>query len=253
MESLTKVTHIVMDKTGTLTEGKLKVSSMKTSEAWKGNVPMLCTLICAAEEHGASAHPIGAAMFREALQMAGSHWDEFKRRGALKGLREIAGQGVVCSVDAGDNRWRSICVGSLRLMEESDVKNLASLPREVGLLGTMCLVAVDEQLSAWCLLQDSLRPDAQDTISRLKARGLHITMASSFLHQSLAIYSADFVPQLTGDNEEEAQRIASQLNVQVMEASATPQKKLEHIQALQKQGHKVAMVRAATEHCWVCC
>lgn len=56
-----------MDKTGTLTEGRLKVSSMRTSGVWKDNVQKLCTLICAAEEHGASAHPIGAAMFREGL------------------------------------------------------------------------------------------------------------------------------------------------------------------------------------------
>lgn len=47
---------------------------------------------------------------------------------------------------------------------------------------------------------------------------------------------------MTGDNGEEAQRIASQLDVRVMDSSASPSKKLEHIQALQKEGHKVAMV-----------
>ncbi|KAL8688795.1 MAG: hypothetical protein Q9224_004795, partial [Gallowayella concinna] len=223
MESLTNITHIVMDKTGTLTEGKLRVSSMKTSEAWKESVQTLCTLICAAEEHGASAHPIGAAMFREALGMAGSHWDEYKSNGGLAGLQEVVGQGVVCQVNPGDKHWRTVCVGNLKMMEQNNVMSLASLPREVESLGTMCLVAVDGQLSAWCLLQDTLRPDAQNTIDGLKARGLHITI-------------------LTGDNEQEAQRVASQLGVGVMDAGATPQKKLEHIKTLQKQGHKVAMI-----------
>ncbi|KAL8678762.1 MAG: hypothetical protein Q9186_004913 [Xanthomendoza sp. 1 TL-2023] len=223
MESLTNITHIVMDKTGTLTEGKLRVSSMKTSEAWKESVQTLCTLICAAEEHGASAHPIGAAMFREALGMAGSHWDEYKSNGGLAGLQEIVGQGVVCQVNPGDKHWRTVCVGNLKMMEQNNVMSLASLPREVESLGTMCFVAVDGQLSAWCLLQDKLRPDAQNTIDGLKARGLHITI-------------------LTGDNEQEAQRVASQLGVGVMDAGATPQKKLEHIKTLQKQGHKVAMI-----------
>lgn len=53
------------------------------------------------------------------------------------------------------------------------------------------------------------------------------------------------ISQLTGDNGEEAQRIASQLDVLVMDSSASPSKKLHHIQALQKEGHKVAMVRNA--------
>lgn len=56
-------------------------------------------------------------MFREALQMADHHWEQYKNNGAMKDLDEIVGQGVVCQVDLGDKRWRSVCVGSLKLME----------------------------------------------------------------------------------------------------------------------------------------
>ncbi len=192
MENLKSVTHIVMDKTGTLTEGKLRVTDMKISEAWNTNVQTLCTMICAAEEHGASAHPVGAAVFREALKKAGGHWTQYKNNGSIKEVQEIAGQGVVCQVNLGENIWRTVCVGSMKLMEENGIFDHASLTREVDFLGSMCFVAVDGQLAGSLILQvnpvaqcsrthcsqdqDTLRPDAKVAIEGLKARGLQITM-----------------------------------------------------------------------------
>ena len=183
-----------MDKTGTLTEGKLKVSHMKTSEVWKGSGQTLCTLICAAEEYGASAHPIGAAVFREALKQAGGRWEEYKNTGSAKDFHEVAGQGIVCQVDLGDKKWRSVCVGSLKLMQDNGISDHASLPREIDFLGSVCFVAVNGQLAASLILQvesaakcrkvhrsqgqDTLRPDAKIAIDGLKARGLEITMVS---------------------------------------------------------------------------
>lgn len=158
MEALKSVTHVVMDKTGTLTEGRLRILSMKTSDAWKGNVQTLCTLICAAEEHGASSHPIGSAVFREALMQADECWKDYKINGIAQDLREVAGQGVVCRVDLGDKKWRKVCVGSLKLMEANGVSNHASLPREVDFLGSVCLVAVDGQLAASLIFQVNLAP-----------------------------------------------------------------------------------------------
>ena len=142
-----------MDKTGTLTEGKLKVSSMKICGTWNGNVQTLCTLICAAEEHGASAHPIGAAVFREALKQAESHWERYKNNGSTKEVYEVAGQGVVCQVDLGEKKWRSVCVGSLKLMEENGIVGREALPREAGFLGSVCFVGVDGELAASLILQ----------------------------------------------------------------------------------------------------
>lgn len=55
MENLKSVAHIVMDKTGTLTEGELRVSSLKITEAWTGDVQTLCTLICGAEDFSTSS------------------------------------------------------------------------------------------------------------------------------------------------------------------------------------------------------
>ena len=66
---------------------------MKTSEAWKGSKQKLCALISAAEEHGSSAHLIGAAVFRESLRLASNEWNQHESYGCLDGLQEITGQG----------------------------------------------------------------------------------------------------------------------------------------------------------------
>lgn len=153
MESLKSVTHVIMDKTGTLTEGKLRVSYMKTSAAWKERVQTLCTLICAAEEHGASAHPIGAAVFRETLRLAEDRWSQYKSRGSLKDLREVAGQGVECQVNLGDGKWRSICVGSLELLKTNGISDYGSLQQDAGSLGSFCFVAVNGELAASLVLR----------------------------------------------------------------------------------------------------
>ena len=156
MENLKGITHVVMDKTGTLTEGKLKLTGMKTSNVWKDDVQTLSTLICAAEEHGASAHPVGAAIFRETLQLSEGRWQKYKSTGSLKNLDQIPGQGVTCQVDAGNGKWQSVCVGSLALMKDNEVADVTSLPWEVDNLGTASFVAIDGKLAASILLEASL-------------------------------------------------------------------------------------------------
>lgn len=93
MENLKDVTHLILDKTGTLTEGRLQVSAFKVSSGWQNNLQTISTLVCAAEERGASAHPVGAAVFRETLRLAGRRWQKFKDFGEVRKLQEIIGQG----------------------------------------------------------------------------------------------------------------------------------------------------------------
>ena len=153
MESLKDVTHVVVDKTGTLTEGKLKVSRLKASGIWQNDHQLLCTLITAAEEHGASAHPIGAAVFRECLKIAGDRWSKYKEFGSIRNLEEVTGGGVKCEVDVGDNRWRSVVVGSLSLMKDNNIEMLDTIPKEVDELGSLVFASIDSRLSAVIVLQ----------------------------------------------------------------------------------------------------
>ena len=223
MENLSHVTHVVMDKTGTLTEGNLRFANIRVCSTWQDKMALLSTYICAAEENGASAHPVGAAVFRESLQAAGGRWQKYKHHGGLRNLCELLGAGVSCEVDIGDAQWRSVCVGNLALMEQNGVTSLETIPLGVDALGTWVFVSIDGQLAASILLQDTLRTDAIGTIDGLKARGLSVSI-------------------LTGDNADEAQRISERLGIPVLASSATPSTKLEYIKSLQAAGHKVAMV-----------
>ena len=159
IENLSQVTHIVMDKTGTLTEGMPQVSNFKISSIWEERMNILATYICAAEENGASAHPVGGAIFKETLRTAGGRWHKYKEFGGVRNLEEIPGSGITCEVDAGDAHWRQICVGNLALLKNSGVTGLdgmlssSSTSAEIDALGTLAFAAIDGGLAAIFLLQ----------------------------------------------------------------------------------------------------
>ena len=183
VENLAHVTHIVMDKTGTLTEGNLRVSNFRTTNAWQEKLELLSTYICAAEENGASAHPVGAAVFRQALQAAGGRWKKYEHYGGLRDLQETAGQGIRCLVDIGDANWRSVCVGNLALTKKIGVAGLENVPSEVDALGTAVFVSIDGQLAASIVLQVRLFNDI-NRVSCLMMIG-HASFRCTHNHQWL--------------------------------------------------------------------
>ncbi|GAM86251.1 hypothetical protein ANO11243_042630 [Dothideomycetidae sp. 11243] len=223
MEALQHITHVVLDKTGTLTQGLLRISEIKYNRTWEGKEKELAVLVCAAEEHGASSHPVGAAVFRALLQVAGDAWKEFKDTSEAVGLDEIPGHGVKCQVKLTDGKLRDVVVGSRTLVADTLRACGSVLEHATYDEGLYVFVVVDGELAASIVLKDTARPDAKTTIDALKARGYHVSM-------------------LTGDNKDEARRISNLLGVTVMAASATPETKLKHVQDLIAQGHKVAMV-----------
>ncbi|KAL1596503.1 Cu(2+)-transporting P-type ATPase [Paraconiothyrium brasiliense] len=118
MECLRSITHIVMDKTGTLAKGMHSVTDLSIIGGWKGKEQALATLICAAEEHGMSAHLLVLAIFRRLLPTSGDMWSRYQDVGGARKLLETAGRGVKCEVDPGDGLWRAVIVGNLAWMEE---------------------------------------------------------------------------------------------------------------------------------------
>lgn len=223
MERLRSITHIVMDKTGTLTRGMHSVTDMAINGTWKGHENTLATLICAAEEHGMSAHPLALAIFRRLLPMSGDMWSRFKDYGGARNTFEIAGRGVKCEVNTGEGKWRTVTVGNLAWMKENDVGGVEFLPLDVEQEGSAVFVAVDGNIAASMVLQDVIRPDAKITIDALKTQGLIVSM-------------------LTGDQSAEACRISKELGIPVTGSAATPDVKVNHIKSIQEKGGKVLMV-----------
>lgn len=152
LEGLGEVRHIVMDKTGTITTGRLRVSNVQPAEGF--TKAKLMQYAFAAES--GSNHPIAAAI-REAAQ-------DGPRPSSMQ---EKPGYGVICEVGG-----RRILTGNRRLLTEEGIE--APIP---GGIGTTVYLAVDGKFAGLITVEDTVKPDAEKTIAALKRRGIiSITM-----------------------------------------------------------------------------
>lgn len=122
MEKLNAITHVVMDKTGTVTEGQLHMAACDLEDSWRDRWEELCVLVCAAEERNGVAHPAGLAVFRGCLQNIQPQWRKYKEFGCLDNLEEVIGQGLRCDVNVGNNVWRRICLGNAKFLESTGIE-----------------------------------------------------------------------------------------------------------------------------------
>ncbi|MCU1304770.1 MAG: copper-translocating P-type ATPase [Candidatus Sulfotelmatobacter sp.] len=205
LEILEKVDTLVVDKTGTLTEGKPQVTSM--SQAFVDN-PELLRLAASLER--ASEHPLATAVVEAALT----------RGLTLSQPQEVhstAGKGVTGIVDG-----KKIAVGNPALMVEIGALKKPAILAAVPPDGTALCVAVDGKYVGNIGVADRLKQSTPDALRDLKAQGIHIVM-------------------LTGDNRIVAESIAKKLGIEEFEAEILPEQKLEIIRKLQGQGRVVAM------------
>jgi len=208
LETLEKVDTLVIDKTGTLTEGK---PSLRSASAALEKDPELLRLAASLER--ASEHPLALAVVDGVA----------KRRLQLsqpQQVRSVTGKGVTGVVDG-----RTVAVGNLALMREIDALDEAS---KKGFLygaptgSTVLFVAVDGKYVGNIAVADRLKTSTPAAVGALKAQGIHIVM-------------------LTGDSRSVAESIANALGIAEFEAEILPEKKLEIICKLQAQGRVVAM------------
>jgi len=191
IEALSKVSAVVMDKTGTLTEGNFVlqrvVSLGDRSEA------ELLQLCAACEQH--STHPIAHSIISAA-----------EARGLesrpLRSMQEIAGHGDEAQLN-GD----ALLCGNRRLMEAHGV--VLPVTADAG-QGAQVYLAVNGRAEAVLLISDTVKADARAAVQRLKAMGLHTAM-------------------LTGDAEESARAVADQTGVDQVCAKLLPQDKLDRL------------------------
>ena len=235
-ESLERAAHIqtvVLDKTGTITEGKPSVTDVVLRAAQRvlsvAGAPQVSApsaansarstqhselLALAASAESRSEHPLGEAIVR-AAQARGLALARPER------FQAIAGSGITAEVEG-----RSVLVGTPRLMAERGVE-LGALAHEVTRLQgegkTAMVVVVDGEPLGVLAVADTVRPSSAAAIAALRARGVAVTM-------------------LTGDNTRTAQAIAQQVGVDQVIAEVLPADKAAEVRRLQGEGRVVAMV-----------
>ena len=209
LETLEKVDVLVVDKTGTLTEGKPRLVSVPvvagTSES------DLLTL--AASLEAASEHPLAGAIVAAAQERG-------LRAPPTVDFAAITGQGVTGSVGG-----RDVAIGNERLLDALGVSagSLAGTAADLRREGqTVMHVVVDGQVAGLLGVTDPIKDTTPEALAALRAEGLSIFM-------------------ITGDSRATADAVAGKLGIEEVEAEVLPERKSEVVQRLQQEGHVVAM------------
>jgi Cu+-exporting ATPase len=205
LETLEKVDTLVIDKTGTLTEGKPRVYSI--SATGKLSEPELLRLVASLER--GSEHPLASAILAAAGEKGIS-------LGEVREFQNYPGKGIVGSVEG-----RRIAIGNWLLLREQGIQENAAMVGTAS-AGTVIHVAVDGEYAGSISLVDPVKESAQRAIQDLKREGLRVVM-------------------LTGDSKVVAETISGQLGIQEFEAEVLPGDKARIVRDLQKRGRIVAM------------
>jgi len=209
LERMEKVDTLVVDKTGTLTEGKPKLSKLIAAPTFDDDTLLR---LAASLERG-SEHPLA-----EAIVTAAEERDLALDR--AEDFEAVTGQGVKGVVDA-----RAVALGNKRFMDalgvETDMLDaIAEEQRKAG--ATSMYVAVDNKLAGVVAVADPIKPTTKEALKTLKRQGVKIVM-------------------LTGDNRTTAMAVARQLGIEDVRAEVLPQDKGEIVQKLRDGGRVVAM------------
>ena len=236
LETATKITHVVLDKTGTLTFGKMKVSEIKLDPAWDQSDwqrQLWWTAVGLTET--SSEHPIAKAIVaasREYLKVA----EGDAIQGTLITFKAIVGQGVIATVDCPEDLGKpryEVVIGNASLLDSRGVPIPAKMKPDTddtitksNLAGaTYIHIAIADVYAGRLALSDTLKPSAPAAIAAFHRMGIATSL-------------------VTGDTMSVALVIASQVGISKtsIRAGVSPSQKKDIIKELQAQGEKVAMV-----------
>ncbi|MBU5485209.1 heavy metal translocating P-type ATPase [Clostridium sp. MSJ-11] len=210
LETAHKIKTIVFDKTGTITEGKPKVTDVVFADGITKND--LLQLAASAEK--GSEHPLGEAIVKGAEEEG----LEFKK---LDFFKAIPGHGIEVKIDGKD-----ILLGNRKLMVESNIslENLEKTSDKLAGEGkTPMYIAIDNKMAGIIAVADTVKENSKRAIEKLHEMGIEVAM-------------------ITGDNKRTAEAIAKQVGIDRILAEVLPQDKANEVKKLQAEGKKVAMV-----------
>ncbi|MES5395769.1 heavy metal translocating P-type ATPase [Bacillus amyloliquefaciens] len=210
LEKTQRLTTIVLDKTGTVTNGRPVLTDAVPAAGM--NEEELLRLAAAAET--GSEHPLGEAIVSGA-EKRGISIPKITR------FQARVGSGIYAEADG-----RTILAGSRRLMESEHIEHEALLPQMSRLEAegkTVMLIAADGKAAGLIAVADTIKETSRAAVKRLKDMGLDVIM-------------------MTGDNQKTAEAIAKAAGISSVIAEVLPEQKAEEISRLQKEGRRVAMV-----------
>ncbi len=209
LQQFEKIDTLVVDKTGTLTEGKPSVVAVVPAEGFDENT----ILSRGASLERASEHPLAAAI----VAFAGQRGLALQE---VHGFTSITGQGVKGAIGG-----RNVAIGNARLLNDLGIATGALETKGAALRrdgATIMFVAIDDRLAGMIAVADPIKKSTPAALTRLKADGVRIVM-------------------LTGDHRATAEAVAAKLGIGEVEAEVLPEAKNAIVQKLRRQGRIVAM------------
>jgi len=211
LEQTSKIQAVVLDKTGTLTEGKPKITDVVAVKGISENEVL--RLDAAAEAK--SGHPLSKAVLEEVERKKLTIPQKVDK------FSSIAGHGVEAIVEG-----RHILVGTVKLMQDRKV-NIEPVKKDTERLldegKTLMILAVDGKIAGVAAAADTVKDSASSAIKRMKELGLEVAM-------------------ITGDNKKTAEVIGKKLGIDRVFAEVLPEDKAKYVKQLQDEGKFVAMV-----------
>lgn len=212
LQRASRVTSIVLDKTGTLTEGQPAVTEMVPAPGTDHTIQQILRLTASLEH--ASEHPLGQAIVRHAATKGYTLYP-------VQTFQSKTGRGVVATVEG-----FQLAVGNQTLMDELGIP-IGHLQQAVERFAeegkTPVFTAIDGTVAALIAIADPLRPSAREVVNALHRQGYRVTM-------------------LTGDHKGTAEAVARMAGITHVVAGVLPEGKVAEITRLQQEGHIVAMV-----------
>ena len=211
LEQVSKIQAVVLDKTGTLTEGKPKITDIVAAKGFSEEE--ILKLDAAVETY--SSHPLSLAVIEEAKRR------KINFSSNVKSFKNIAGHGVEAQVEG-----KQVLAGTAKLMKDRGV-DLRPIQKDIDRLltqgKTIMVLAINGKVAGVAAAADPIKATANVAVSKMQELGLEVAM-------------------ITGDNEKTAEAIGKQTGIKRIFAEVLPEDKAKYVKKLQDEGKFTAMV-----------